>query len=79
MRRQMDVNSDMGESFGAYTIGLDAEILAVDRHRQHEAVVVVGVLANQVDPPGGDHDAGWLRSEHVLELVASGVSVHALS
>jgi hypothetical protein len=26
--------------------------MAIDRHRQHVAVVVVGVLADQVDPPG---------------------------
>ncbi len=29
----------------------------VDRHRQHVAVVVVGVLADQVDPAGRVHDA----------------------
>ena len=32
--------------------------LAVDRHRQHQSVVVVGVLADQVDAPGGAHPIG---------------------
>lgn len=27
--KQIDLNSDIGESFGAYTIGLDADVLNV--------------------------------------------------
>ena len=33
----------------------DHDGVGIDRHRQHEAVVVVGVLADQVDAPGGAH------------------------
>ena len=36
---------------------------AIDGHRQHEAVVVVGVLADQIDPPRRPHDALGRRAK----------------
>ena len=35
--------------------------VTIDRHRQHEAVVVVGVLADQVDAPGRDRQPARAR------------------
>ena len=46
---------------------------AVDRERQHEAVVVVGVLADQVDPPGGAPEPGGGAAEHALEQRGDGL------
>ena len=36
-----------------------------DRHREDEAVVVVGVFADEVDPTGRDTDERWRRAEAV--------------
>ena len=44
--------------------------VAIDRHRQDEPVVVVGVLADQVDPAGSDRDArAHAAGEDLLEFV----------
>src|SRR4051812_43029729 len=45
--------------------------MAVDRHRQHEAFVVVGVFANQVDAPGRSRDA---RAHLASELLLKGLT-----
>ena len=45
--------------------------MTIDRHRQDEAVVVVGVLADQVDAARrGDERGAGRRAEGLLELLA---------
>jgi hypothetical protein len=39
----------------------------VDRSRQHEALVVVRVLANYVDPARSPQDTGWLLAIQAIE------------
>jgi hypothetical protein len=56
------------DSFVVGRIGGGDAVL--DRHRQHEAVVVVGVLADQVDPTGGEDHPDRRSSELAPELVA---------
>ena len=44
--------------------------VAIDRHRQHEAVVVVGVLADEVDAAGRDRERRVDAAPELLELPA---------
>src|SRR5216684_5857006 len=37
--------------------------IQIDRHRQHEAIVVVGLLADQVDPAGGAENSRLVPEE----------------
>ena len=52
---------------------------ALDREREAEAVVVVGVLADQVDPSGGERlDAPPFRAGCVLDGCSSGASAQSI-
>ena len=42
---------------------------AIDRHRQDESVVIVGVIADQVHAPGGAREERRLTAEAVPELL----------
>src|SRR5207247_10364360 len=48
---------------------------AVDRDRQDEAVVVVGVFADQVDPAGRANDQARVDAIVMLELIANGIHI----
>ena len=59
---------DPEDAFVVWPIGGGNAVF--DRHRENEAVVVVGVLPDQVDPPGGErHPRRW-RAELAPELLA---------
>src|SRR6266851_1390834 len=46
--------------------------IQIDRHRHHKAIVVVGVLADQVDPPGGAENSRFLPEERLKFLTQLG-------
>src|ERR1700687_168449 len=46
--------------------------IQIDRHRHHKAIVVVGVLADQVDPPGGAENSRFVPEERLKFLTQLG-------
>jgi len=80
-----DYHSHLGTQFGGLAIqGTRVHLVIVagsqrdpdgpvDGHGQYEAVVVVGVLADQVDPPGRPDDVRRRRAETTLKRLCNGL------